>query len=144
MADNSPVIHRGPGGQFLSGISANPSGRPKGVGEIRELARQYVPAALAKIAGLINSEDEKVALAASQEILNRVFGRPLQAVEAKTETWNMGALWLEAMKLGNAKDSTTRVADSTPLTIDHARAKAASPPDRPDAPQDGGTGENRW
>src|SRR5260370_142304 len=98
MTDNRfpSVIRRDQNSYFLPGVSGNPTGRPKGAGEIRELARQYVPDALAKIASLVRSNDEKVALAASQEILNRVFGRPLQSVEAETVKWDMGQLYLAA------------------------------------------------
>jgi hypothetical protein len=88
--NNHPVRRPGPNGFWLPGVSGNPLGKPKGAGEIRELAKQYVPDALAKIASLVRSNDEKVALAASQEILNRVFGRAVQAVEAEVTKWNMG------------------------------------------------------
>src|SRR6266403_890718 len=107
MTDNRfpSVIRRDQNGYFLPGVSGNPSGRPKGAGEIRELARQYVPDALAKIASLVRSNDEKVALAASQEILNRVFGRPLQAVEAETVKWDMGQLYLAALRMNAAGEA---------------------------------------
>jgi hypothetical protein len=106
MTDNrSPVPRRGPNGFWLPGQSGNPLGKPKGAGEIRELARQYVPDALAKIASLVRSNDEKVALAASQEILNRVFGRPVQAVEAETIKWDMGQLYLAALKMNAAGEA---------------------------------------
>jgi hypothetical protein len=87
--NNRSLIRRDQNGYFLPGVSGNPSGRPKGAGEIRELAKQYVPDALAKIASLVRSDDEKVALAASQEILNRVFGRPVQSVESDVRTLNV-------------------------------------------------------
>jgi hypothetical protein len=118
MTDNS-VFRRDARGLFLPGASPNPSGRPKGAGEIRELAKQYVPDALAKIASLVRSDDEKVALAASQEILNRVFGRPVQAVEAETVKWDMGQLYLAALKMnaaGEAKQGAPTTIDATPST----------------------------
>ncbi len=101
-------------GRLLPGFSGNPSGRPRVVKEIRELARQYVPAALKKIGELVGSEDERVALAASQEILNRVFGRPLQSVESDVRKFDMGALYLAALKSANGNPAD--VVDVTPAT----------------------------
>jgi hypothetical protein len=101
---NAPV-RRDEAGHFLPGVSGNLSGRPKGAGEIRELARQYVPAALTKIGELVGSADPRVALAAAQEILNRVYGKPLQSVESDVRTLDMGKLYLAAVQAANAKPS---------------------------------------
>jgi hypothetical protein len=97
---NAPV-RRDDAGHFLPGCSGNLSGRPKGAGEIRELARQYVPAALTKIGELVGSADPRVALAAAQEILNRVYGKPLQSVESDVRTVNLNEAYLKALQLVN-------------------------------------------
>lgn len=94
-------------GRILPGFTPNPSGRPKGAGTVRELARQYVPAALAKIGELVGSPDPRVALAASQEILNRVYGKPLQSVDAEVRKVDMGQLYLDALKIVNSKPPTS-------------------------------------
>ncbi len=44
-------------------------------GDLRLLARDAALAALKRLADLSRSEDERVALAASQELLNRAFGK---------------------------------------------------------------------
>jgi hypothetical protein len=48
---------------------------PNSGGDVRALARDAAVAALTRLAELANSEDERVALAASQELLNRAFGK---------------------------------------------------------------------
>lgn len=63
---------------FQKGKSGNPSGRPKVVAEVRQLARKHGPDALKRIVKLMNSPDERVGLAACQEIMNRAYGKPRQ------------------------------------------------------------------
>jgi hypothetical protein len=106
------LAEREANGRFLPGFTPNPSGRPKGAGAIRELARQYVPAALQKIAELVSSPDPRVALAASQEILNRVFGKPLQSVDNEIRKFDMAQLYLAASKIANG--ITPAIVDVTP------------------------------
>ena len=66
-------------GRFIKGSTGNKCGRPKVVTELRQLAREQAPEAFKKIAELMDSENERVALAACQEILNRAYGKPEQA-----------------------------------------------------------------
>ena len=44
-------------------------------GDLRSLARDAALAALKRLSDLSRSEDERVALAATQELLNRAFGK---------------------------------------------------------------------
>ena len=48
---------------------------PKEASDLRMLARDAALAALKRLADLSRSEDERVALAATQELLNRAFGK---------------------------------------------------------------------
>lgn len=49
--------------------------------DVRVLARDAALAALTRLAELANSDDERVALAASQELLNRAFGKSAAAAD---------------------------------------------------------------
>jgi hypothetical protein len=97
------LVKRDDAGHFLPGVSGNPTGRPKGAGIVRDLAKPLVPEAMAKIAALIQSTDPRVALAASQEILNRFAGRPMQAVETDVRTLNLNDAYLKALQLVNGR-----------------------------------------
>lgn len=62
------------------------SGKPHGkvgnaieVADLRLLARDAALAALTRLSELARSEDERVALAATQELLNRAFGKASSA-----------------------------------------------------------------
>ncbi len=60
-------------------------GRKKGTpnkttAEIRSAAQAHGPAALKKLAALVESKDERVAVAACNAILDRAYGRPVQAL----------------------------------------------------------------
>ena len=61
---------------FAKGQSGNPGGRPKENAEVKRLAREQGVAAIAKLAALMNSEDERIVVAACQALLDRGFGKP--------------------------------------------------------------------
>ena len=61
-------------------------GRPRIVKMLRELAQQDGLEAYNNIVEIMrNGESDKIQLAAAQEILNRGYGRPMQAVEITGE-----------------------------------------------------------
>jgi hypothetical protein len=63
-------------------MSGNPSGRPKVLGEIQQLARQHSTQVIAELARLaLKAKSETARIAAGREILDRAFGRSRQAVE---------------------------------------------------------------
>jgi hypothetical protein len=107
-------------GRLLPGFSGNPSGRPRVVAQIRDMALKAAPAAFEKVCDLVQSVDERIALAASQEILNRAYGKPLQSVDAEVKKFDMNALYLAATKLANCGDPATapKIVDVTPLPDD--------------------------
>jgi hypothetical protein len=76
-AENNPGSRRG---GFVKGISGNPGGRPKVEGEIRNLARKFSRTAIRRLAQLMKSKNERVAVAAATALLDRAWGRPAQAL----------------------------------------------------------------
>ena len=67
---------------WTKGKSGNPGGRPKAIVELKKLCQEATPKAIRKVIRLINSEDERVALAAAQTVIERGYGKPTQHVEA--------------------------------------------------------------
>ena len=66
---------------WKSGKSGNPSGRPKLVAEVRELARQHSPRAIERLVELMESESGATAGAACKELLDRAWGKSPQYIE---------------------------------------------------------------
>jgi hypothetical protein len=66
------------------GPSPNPGGRPKEVGDVRDLAKRYTAEAVETLAKIMRSEDAPPAArtAAATALLDRGYGRPAQAVDA--------------------------------------------------------------
>ena len=63
------------------GQSGNPSGRPKKDRHVADTANQHADKALRKLIQLMDSEDDRVALAAVREVLDRAVGKPKQALD---------------------------------------------------------------
>jgi len=70
---------------FQPGQSGNPGGRSKAESEIKRIAQEHGPAALEKLVQLLNGEDQKLAMAAANALLDRGFGKPAQSVDLKAE-----------------------------------------------------------
>ena len=68
--------------KFPKGKSGNPGGRPKVLGEVQELARQYAPTVIVELARLaLRAKNETARIAAIRELLDRGYGKPRQALE---------------------------------------------------------------
>jgi len=58
------------------GESGNPGGRTIAHSECQRLAREASPKAIMRLIELVDSDDERVALLASEKVLERAWGKP--------------------------------------------------------------------
>jgi hypothetical protein len=67
---------------FAKGKSGNPGGRPKGHGDIRDMARQHTSAAIDTLIAIMSDATAPAAsrVSAADAILSRGWGRPTQAI----------------------------------------------------------------
>jgi hypothetical protein len=72
----------GRGRPFEKGVSGNPGGRPKVVGDVQELARQQSPQAINTLAEIMGDEKAPPAarVAAANALLDRGYGKPTQPI----------------------------------------------------------------
>ena len=70
--------------KFEQGQSGNPGGRPKGLGEIREIARQHTDAAIETLVKVMDNDSasHSARVAAASALLDRGWGRPAQTIDA--------------------------------------------------------------
>lgn len=69
--------------KFQPGQSGNPGGRPKGAGDIREVARRFGEEALATLVDVATNAEAPAAarVTAAMALLDRGFGKPLAQVQ---------------------------------------------------------------
>jgi hypothetical protein len=71
------------GRPFEKGKSGNPGGRPRVIGDLRELAREYAPEAFKELARLaVKAKSEAVRVVAIRELFDRGYGKPAQRRDA--------------------------------------------------------------
>lgn len=120
-AEEVPAYRVGPGNppletRFAKGTSGNPSGRPKLIAEVVALARKNSVAAMQKMVDLMDCEDERIALAAATQVLDRAYGKPTQIeapedAEKRNVTINIVRMTEDASKPDAPKVSIQRLGD---------------------------------
>ena len=72
----------GKGRPFPKGVSGNPGGRPKVLGDVQELAREQSPQAIDTLAEIMSNEKAPPAarVAAANALLDRGYGKPTQPI----------------------------------------------------------------
>jgi hypothetical protein len=75
-------------GGFQPGVSGNPGGRPKEVREVKALARERTPEAIDVLTKIMRDPRAPTAarVSACRELLDRAYGRPESAINAKIES----------------------------------------------------------
>ena len=96
---NDRPVNRDRYGRLLPGTATpNPGGRPRVPDELRAIFEAASPEAARRLAELVHDEDPRVALVASNAILDRVLGRPAQQINADIKTGSISDAHLAALK----------------------------------------------
>lgn len=67
---------------FRKGQSGNPTGRPKIIAEVRDLARAHTEDAIKALVRIVTSgESEAARVSAAQALLDRGWGKPSQSID---------------------------------------------------------------
>jgi hypothetical protein len=112
---NAPTVRRAADGRLLPGFAnLNPGGRPRGaIEDVRERLGPHIAEFVAALVELVRSPNEATRLAAIREAFDRLLGKPPVAVDTTVAKLDIGALYLQAMKLANAPPSEAAI-DITP------------------------------
>lgn len=100
-------------GRFQKGVSGNPGGRPAMDPEVKEALQAASERAARRLVELVDSQDPRVALMASNSVLDRLYGKPAQTVDAKVQTTDVGAMHLKILQ-EIADRRRLRIANETP------------------------------
>lgn len=95
--DGEIISPRDRAGRFTPGASGNPGGRTPIPAHIREALESHTEKALAVLAELLSSDDDRVRCMAANSLLDRCFGKPVAQLEAKVEGNTSGAAHLAAL-----------------------------------------------
>jgi len=97
------------GKPFQKGQSGNPGGRPKEIAEVKELAREHMPAAIEALVSIMNNTkaSDAARVSAANALLDRGYGKPPQHITDESarsyvvrlpEVANSAEEWLASVK----------------------------------------------
>jgi hypothetical protein len=79
---DAPEIRKADG-RWQKGISGNPGGQPKGMADVKRLARSFTQDAIATLAEIMKDTEQSgpARVSAATALLDRGYGKPLQQME---------------------------------------------------------------
>lgn len=107
--------NRNPSGKggFQKGKSGNPSGRGrKHIADLSREARQYANLALNTLVKICREGMERNKLAAARELLDRGYGRPVQAIDMITAGKKLSELTSDELAAFEARLMTAAASDA--------------------------------
>jgi hypothetical protein len=106
--------------RWEAGESGNPAGRPPALVDIAALARVHGPKCIEVAAKLLDSDDERIRLAAVIALLDRGFGKPPQSVTDATTGEKVTFLHLIAARSISDQINGDRVFEAEHTDVDTA------------------------
>lgn len=109
--------NRNPSGKggFQKGKTGNPSGRPrKHIADLSKEARQYAQLALSTLVKICREGMERNKLTAARELLDRGYGRPVQAIDMITAGKKLSELTTEELAAFEARLVSAAAGDAEP------------------------------
>jgi len=99
--------------RFQPGQSGNPGGRPKGYGDLREIARKHTDTAIQTLVDVLNDPGAppSARVSASIALLDRGYGKPETSLSVRQE----GSSWAELMlRLSKQPDTPAETPAESP------------------------------
>ena len=110
---------RSANGTFAPGHSGNPGGRIGLPADLREALERAAPKAVSRLVELVASKDGKLALAACEALLSRLYGKPHLAVDATVSRGaDFAAMHLAALKELNDRARAVQTPEEV-LAVEH-------------------------
>jgi len=96
--------------KWTKGESGNPGGRPKGLGDIREIARKHTDTAIETLVNVLGDPkaNPSARVSAANALLDRGWGRPAQTLHAKIDSEDRN-LEIDAALEGDARDLLNKI-----------------------------------
>jgi hypothetical protein len=115
--------------KFVKGQSGNPSGRPrKAIADLSAEARRYGKMALAALVDILANGEERNRVACAKEILDRGYGRPVQAIDMVLMTKKLREMSTgELVELNARLISSGAVIDVEPLALEPPALEPVTP-----------------